>query len=98
MSIRMCRNKEHIMSKTATIQARIDPEIKRNAQDILNKLNISMSEAISLYLSQITLHKGIPFEIKIPNSITAQTLKDSEEGKELHSVADVDELFQELNS
>jgi len=86
------------MSKTATIQARIDPEIKRNAQDILNKLNISMSEAISLYLSQITLHKGIPFEIKIPNSITAQTLKDSEGGKELHSVADVDELFQELNS
>ena len=98
MSIRMCRNKEHIMSKTAIIQARIDPEIKRNAQDILNKLNISMSEAISLYLSQITLHKGIPFEIKIPNSITAQTLKDSEGGKELHSVADVDELFQELNS
>ena len=86
------------MAKTATIQTRVYPEIKRSAQNILNTLNISMSEAISMYLSQITLHKGIPFEIKIPNSITAQTLIDSEDGKELHTVADVDELFQELDS
>ena len=70
------------MAKTATIQTRVDPEIKRNAQKILDMLKISMSEAISLYLSQITLHKGIPFEIKIPNSIAAQTLKKSENGKE----------------
>ncbi len=86
------------MAKTATIQTRVDPKIKKRAQNILNTLNISMSEAISMYLSQITLHKGIPFEIKIPNRITAQTLKKSEEGKELHKVANVDELFEELDS
>jgi len=86
------------MAKTATIQTRVDPKIKRNAQNILKTLNISMSEAISMYLSQITLHKGIPFEIKIPNRITAQTLKKSEEGKELHKVSNVDELFEELDS
>ncbi len=85
------------MAKTATIQARVDPEIKKNAQKILSALNISMSEAISMYLSQINLHKGIPFEVKIPNSLTARTLKESEDGKELHTVADVDELFQELD-
>ena len=86
------------MAKTATIQTRVDPEIKQRAQKILNTLNISMSEAISMYLSQITLHEGIPFEIKIPNRITAQTLKKSEDGKELHKVSTVDELFQELDS
>jgi len=86
------------MAKTATIQTRVDPEIKRNAQKILSMLNISMSEAISLYLTQITLNKGIPFEIKIPNKLTAKTLKDSENGKELHKVSDVDVLFQELNN
>jgi len=86
------------MAKTATIQTRVDPKIKKNAQNILNTLNISMSEAISMYLSQITLHKGIPFEIKIPNRITAQTVKKSEEGKELHKVSNVDELFEELDS
>lgn len=86
------------MAKTATIQARVDPEIKKNAQKILSALNISMSEAISIYLKQVTLYKGIPFEIKIPNELTAKTLKKSEERKELHKVPDVDKLFQELNS
>ena len=69
------------MGKTATIQTRVDPVVKQNAQIILKKLNISMSEAISMYLSQITLHNGIPFEIKIPNELTAKTLKNAEAGK-----------------
>jgi DNA-damage-inducible protein J len=86
------------MAKTATIQTRVDPVIKNNAQMILKKLNISMSEAISMYLSQITLHNGIPFELKIPNEVTAKTLKDSEMGKNVHKVDSVDELFKELDS
>ena len=45
------------MSKTATIQARINPDLKKKAQKILNTLNLSMSEAISLYLTQVTLHR-----------------------------------------
>jgi DNA-damage-inducible protein J len=46
------------MAKTAVIQTRVDPVLKQHAQTILKKLNISMSEAISMYLSQITLHNG----------------------------------------
>ena len=86
------------MSRTATIQARIDPEIKAKAQEILSKLHISMSEAISLYLTQIALQKGIPFDLKIPNELTAQTISKSEKGEELHQVNTVDELFGELES
>ena len=86
------------MVKTATIQTRVDPTLKRNAQIILNKLNISMSEAISMYLSQITLHRGIPFEIKIPNEITVKTLIDSENGKNIHKVDSVDDLLEELDN
>ena len=86
------------MSKTATIQTRINPELKRKAQAIFNKLNLSMSEAISLYLTQVTLHRGIPFEIKIPNELTLNTLKNIEKGKNLNEVSSVDELFEELNN
>ncbi|MCG8334014.1 MAG: type II toxin-antitoxin system RelB/DinJ family antitoxin [Proteobacteria bacterium] len=86
------------MARTATIQARIDPEVKKNAQAILNKLNITMSEAISIYLTQVTLQKGIPFDIKIPNELTAETLRKSDEGKELHSVNSVTELMEELDN
>jgi DNA-damage-inducible protein J len=85
------------MGKTATIQTRVDPAVKNDAQIILKKLHISMSEAISIYLSQITLHKGIPFEIKLPNELTAKTLKDSKNGSALHKVDSVDALFQELD-
>ena len=85
------------MAKTAIIQARIDPEIKNKAQNVFKKLNISMSEAISIFLTQVSLNRGIPFEIKIPNELTAKTLKKSEKGEELHKVSNVDELFRELD-
>jgi len=86
------------MSKSATIQARIDPSVKNKAQRILNKLNISMSEAVSIFLTQVSLTNGIPFEIKIPNNLTEETLRKSENGEDLHEVSDVNQLLEELKS
>ena len=57
-----------------------------------------MSEAISMYLAQITLHQGIPFELKTPNELTARILTESENGENLHSVDSINQLFQELDS
>ena len=84
------------MARTATIQARIDPKVKSEAQKILTALNISMSEAISLYLTQVALHQGIPFEVKIPNALTVKTLRKADESEELSSVDSVDDLFVEF--
>ncbi len=86
------------MNRSTTIQARIDPSIKKKAQTILNKLNISMSEAISLFLTQVSLNKGIPFEIKIPNEVTEETLTKSDRGEELHISAATKQLFRELSN
>ena len=86
------------MNRSATIQARIDPSTKKKAQKIFDKLNISMSEAISLFLTQVSLNKGIPFDIKIPNEITEETLLKSENGEELHQVANTAQLFKELSN
>jgi len=86
------------MNKTATIQARIDPNVKNKAQRILTKLNISMSEAVSMFLTQVSLTKGIPFDIKIPNNLTEETLRKSENGEDLHEVSDVNQLLEELKS
>jgi len=84
------------MSRSATIQARIDPKIKKQAQKILGDLQISMSEAISMYLAQVALHKGIPFSIKIPNKLTAETIVKSEQAKKIHKANSVDDLFEQL--
>ena len=85
------------MNKTASIQTRIDPVLKKQAQGILNTLHLSMSEAISLFLSQLTLHKGLPFDVKIPNELTSNTLRQSDAGHNLHSVDSIDELFTDLD-
>lgn len=85
------------MAKTTVIQARIDPVIKKKAQKVFETLHISMSEAISLYLTQVALHRGIPFEIRIPNRITLDALQDAEERRNLKTVDSVDELFGEID-
>ena len=86
------------MVNGTTIQARIDVKTKRKAKRILDALGISMSEAISMYIRQIILHRGIPFEVKIPTELTDKTLRDAEAGKDLHRADSVDELFKELDS
>lgn len=56
------------MSKTTSIYARVEPEIKEQAEIVLNKLGIPMSNAINIFLRQIVLQNGLPFEVKItPN-------------------------------
>ncbi len=56
------------MAKTANVFTRVDPELKEQAEIILNRLGISMSTAMGIYLQQIVLQKGLPFEVKLPKS------------------------------
>ncbi|MGR3178327.1 MAG: type II toxin-antitoxin system RelB/DinJ family antitoxin [Candidatus Anammoxibacter sp.] len=50
------------------------------------------------HLTQINLYKGIPFEIRVPNELTVKTIQKAGNGKGLHKVNSVDELFRELDS
>ena len=54
------------MAKTADLYARIEPEIKKEAEEILASLGISSSHAIAIFYRQIILKKGLPFEVKLP--------------------------------
>lgn len=56
------------MARTANVFARIEPEIKEQAEFVLDQLGIPMSNAIGMFLRQIVLQKGIPFEMKLPNT------------------------------
>jgi len=57
------------MSKSSSVYTRVEPELKEQVEQILSKLGIPMASAINLYLNQIVLHKGIPFEVKVPQRI-----------------------------
>ena len=55
------------MANTSAVYARIDTEIKENAEGILSQLGISTSSAIQMFYSQIILKRGIPFELRLPS-------------------------------
>lgn len=56
------------MANTSAVYARIDTNLKNNAEEILTQLGISPSSAIQMLYSQIVLNKGIPFDLRLPTS------------------------------
>lgn len=54
------------MARTSNVFVRVEPEIKEQAEEILNQLGIPMSNAVSMFLRQVVLQRGIPFEMKLP--------------------------------
>jgi addiction module RelB/DinJ family antitoxin len=71
------------MARTANVFARVEPEVKEQAEKVLQQLGIPMSNAVGMFLRQIVMQKGIPFEMKIPenqpvemNSLTNEQLKE----------------------
>ena len=51
------------MSKTANVFTRVDPALKNQAEAVLDQLGISMSTAMGMFLQQVVLQRGIPFEV-----------------------------------
>ena len=65
------------MQKTATLNVRINPDIKSSAESVLSQLGVPMATAIDMFLKQVTLTGGIPFAItlpKAPDSINADKM------------------------
>ena len=55
------------MAKTEMIRARVEPELKRQAEELFSSLGLSTTEAITLFYKQVTLHRGLPFSVRMPN-------------------------------
>ena len=53
------------MPKTATITTRVDPELKENIEEILSQLGMNTTQAINMFLKQLELHRGLPFDVQL---------------------------------
>lgn len=87
--------------KTATVNVRIQEDIKEKAEKILESLGISRATAIEMFYRQIVFHNGIPFQVAMPSNapteenldtLLASSLKDFMQGKTYSA----DEVFNEL--
>ncbi|MFR5507890.1 MAG: type II toxin-antitoxin system RelB/DinJ family antitoxin [Clostridia bacterium] len=88
------------MAKTDTLHIRVEPDVKIKAEETLNDLGLSITEAVNVFLNQVILHDGIPFKIEKPryNKETIQSMEDVKNGKNLSKAFDsVDEMFEELD-
>jgi len=84
------------MHKIATINTRIEPRLKIQAENILHEAGMTSAEAVRLFYTQICLHNGLPFEVKIPNKKTVRAMQDANNRK-THKAKSVDDLFNELD-
>jgi len=81
--------------KNDIVRARVSTELKQSAEHVLDELGMSMTEAIRLFLTQVSLRQEFPIELKIPNKTTLDAM--SEEVTE-KTYASVDALFDEVLS
>ena len=81
------------MNKSAVIHARIEPKTKNEAERVLHKLGLNPTDAIRLFYRQISLRRGLPFSVEIPNELTRVTLKKSRNGKDIKHHNNLDDMF-----
>lgn len=72
-------------TKSANLYARIEPDVKKQAESILSTLGIPASNAINMFYKQIILQRGLPFEVKIPSAkpVDMSALSEEEMNAEL---------------
>lgn len=66
-------------AKSANLYVRIEPDVKAQAESILNTLGIPASNAINMFYKQIILNRGLPFDVKIPSAKPLDTAELSDE-------------------
>ncbi len=80
------------MTKSEMIRARVEPELKQEAETVFSKLGLSVTQAITLFYKQVTLQQGLPFAVKIPNAETREALQNAYDGEDLTEYESLDAL------
>lgn len=84
-----------------TLNIRVDEDLKKQANELFEKLGLNMTTAINMFLKRSLLERGIPFlvDLNVPNEKTVAALKDAEEGKDVYGPFDsVESLMESLNA
>jgi len=84
------------MAKTTMIRARTTDELRKEVNIIFRELGINETEAINLFNNQVRMHKGLPFEVKIPNKTTLRTFNKTDKGTDIVECKDAEDMFKKL--
>ena len=95
------------MAKTTNLYIRLEPELKEQAELILGQLGIPVSNAVNIFLKQVVMQRGIPFDIKLPikKPVGVNALTEKELNVELEkgyvdftqgNIKSVDKVFSDI--
>jgi DNA-damage-inducible protein J len=87
------------MGKTGYVTARIEPKLKAQAARVLAAVGVSTTDAITMFLRQVVLRNGLPFEVRVPNAETKQAIEELEnpaKRSKLKRHATADELLADV--
>jgi DNA-damage-inducible protein J len=87
------------MTKTAYINARVNKKIKADAQKVFREVGVNTSDAVDMFLRQVVMQQGIPFEVCIPNKETREAireLRDPVKRAKLKSYSSSEEMFADI--
>lgn len=56
-------------ARSANVNVRVEPDVKKQAEEILDKLGISVSAFINMTYRQVIMKRGIPFSVELPAEI-----------------------------
>ncbi|GLR64219.1 type II toxin-antitoxin system RelB/DinJ family antitoxin [Marinospirillum insulare] len=84
------------MTSTAFVRARIDEKLKNEAALVLAEMGLTVSDVVRIALTKIAKEKALPFDMRVPNTKTIETLEKSNKGEDLHQAKDADDLFDQL--
>ncbi len=85
------------MAEKSVVRARIDGEVKAEAEAVLASIGLTVSDAFRLMMIRIAKEKALPFEPLVPNEETIEAMRAARRG-ELIEVGSIDNLFAELNA
>jgi DNA-damage-inducible protein J len=86
------------MAKSKMIRARVEPALKQDAEAVLDKLGMTPTEAITLFYKQVTLYRGLPFPVRIPNAVTRKALHEARRRKDVESFDSVAAWAKEIRA
>lgn len=84
------------MVANAFVRARVDEALKNEAATVLAEMGLTVSDLVRITLTKVAREKALPFDMRIPNKLTAKTIADSEKGLDVHKAKDADDLFNQL--
>lgn len=84
------------MTATTEIRAQVDETLNNEAAAILAEMGLSVSDVLRIALTRIARDKALPFEMHVPNALTAQTLAQSERGEAVFRAKNAQDLFEQL--